>query len=61
MGRGKLKAGGKGEVEWEVEKGGQGGKEISTGRGENEVDGREESVVKGKGERVSGRKKGKGR
>jgi len=38
-----------------------GEKEISTRRGENEVDGREESAVKGKGGRVSGRKEGKGR
>ncbi len=36
-----------------------GEKEISTGRGENEVDGREENVVEGKGERLSGRKEGK--
>ncbi len=38
-----------------------GGKEISTWKGENEVDGREEGVVKGKGERLSGRKERKGR
>jgi hypothetical protein len=38
-----------------------GEKEISTRRGENEVNRREESAVKGKGERVSGRKEEKGR